>query len=123
MKRKTITKAQRDYVYNKFNGRCAYCGCSIKPEELQVDHFAPLSLFGDNLQEHNLMPSCRACNKFKSNKTITKFRKDLKEAIENPSTLTDFTLRVKYRDLIKEHDGQIKFLYEQLVEKPTDDTV
>lgn len=112
MKRKALTKKQREAVYNKFNGRCAYCGCYITFEEMQVDHFAPLSLFGDNLQEHNLMPSCQACNKFKSNKTITKFRQNLKEAIERPLTTTDFIIRVKYRDQLQENDGNIKFLYE-----------
>jgi 5-methylcytosine-specific restriction endonuclease McrA len=30
-------------VYNKYNGHCAYCGRSIKIEEMQIDHVVRLS--------------------------------------------------------------------------------
>ena len=37
-KRKRITAAQRMKVWQKYNGHCAYCGCEIMLEEMQVDH-------------------------------------------------------------------------------------
>lgn len=114
MGRKYISEKQRKKVYEKYNGHCAYCGCLLDYSELQVDHFAPVYLFGDNIQEHNLMPACRACNKYKSAKTITAFRRTLKEALNNPKTSTDFIIRVKYRD---QDTNNIKFYYENLVDE------
>lgn len=29
-KRKNLTKQQRQQVYNKYNGHCAYCGCELE---------------------------------------------------------------------------------------------
>lgn len=37
-KRKRITTTQRMKVWQKYNGHCAYCGCEITLEEMQVDH-------------------------------------------------------------------------------------
>jgi 5-methylcytosine-specific restriction endonuclease McrA len=67
-KRRHISEKVRRQVYDKFNGHCAYCGCMIQYNEMQVDHFAPVHFFGDNIKEENLMPACQACNKYKSSK-------------------------------------------------------
>lgn len=34
-----ISKAIRQRVYEKYNGRCAYCGRKIEYKDMQVDHF------------------------------------------------------------------------------------
>ena len=34
-----MKKETRQLVYEKYNGHCAYCGCSIDIKEMQVDHF------------------------------------------------------------------------------------
>ena len=113
-KRKSISKKTRQNVYNKYNGHCAYCGCMIQYDEMQVDHFAPVHFFGDNIKDDNLMPACQACNKYKSSKTITAFRKTLKEALTKPKSTTDFIIRVKYRD--QQNLDNIKFYYEEAEE-------
>ena len=33
-----MTKDKRLKVYNKFDGRCAYCGQKIEYKDMQVDH-------------------------------------------------------------------------------------
>lgn len=38
MKRKRLTKAERQQVYEKYNGRCGYCGKHIELKDMQVDH-------------------------------------------------------------------------------------
>lgn len=38
MKRKPIPQEIRRQVYEKCNGHCAYCGCELKYEDMQVDH-------------------------------------------------------------------------------------
>lgn len=35
---KKIPKKTRLAVYEKCNHRCAYCGCDLKYEDMQVDH-------------------------------------------------------------------------------------
>lgn len=36
-----LNKKQRELVYNKYNGKCAYCGCNL-PTRWHVDHIEPL---------------------------------------------------------------------------------
>lgn len=61
MKRKSIPTKMRKQVYEKYGGRCAYCGEAIKYEEMQVDHMEPLAKGGVDSEE-NYMPACRTCN-------------------------------------------------------------
>ena len=42
-----ISKAKRELVYNKYNGRCAYCGREIAYKNMQVDHFIPKNGYFD----------------------------------------------------------------------------
>ena len=36
-----LNKKLREQVYNKFDGKCGYCGERIKYKEMQVDHIIP----------------------------------------------------------------------------------
>ena len=38
---KRIPPRVRRLVYNKFDGRCAYCGQPIEFKDMQVDHIKP----------------------------------------------------------------------------------
>ena len=76
VKRRRLTKAQRLQVYEKYGGKCAYCGNHISLAEMQVDHIKPLALGGaDDIS--NFAPACRICNYYKSTLTIEKFREQL----------------------------------------------
>lgn len=62
VKRRRLTKAQRLQVYEKYGGKCAYCGNHITLDEMQVDHVKPLALGGaDDIS--NFASACRMCNK------------------------------------------------------------
>jgi len=72
----------REAIYKKYDGHCAYCGVEIDIREMQVDHFWPQFLAYyqpdlDNNRPWNLMPSCRKCNNFKSGMRPEVFRKQL----------------------------------------------
>lgn len=41
-KRKQLSKAIRLEVLNKYDNHCAYCGCELTYEQLNVDHKIPL---------------------------------------------------------------------------------
>ena len=115
-KRQAISKKTREIVYNKYDGHCAYCGCKLGIKDMQVDHFAPVYLFGDNININNLMPSCRSCNFYKNTLTINKFRKQLgeiKSRLERDSFI--YRMAKKY-GLIEEKDKYIQFYYEKVGE-------
>ncbi|WP_347293106.1 HNH endonuclease signature motif containing protein, partial [uncultured Alistipes sp.] len=76
MKRKPISTAERKRVYEKFGGKCAYCGQPITYKEMQVEHMEPLALGGADSME-NYMPACRICNHYKHTLTVEKFREQI----------------------------------------------
>ena len=60
-------KINRQAVFDKFQGHCAYCGCDITMKNFQVDHIWPKHI--SHLQKgldpdrfENLNPACRRCN-------------------------------------------------------------
>lgn len=65
-----MTKKLRDIIYNKTQGRCAYCG-ELLVNDWQVDHIEPKVNFevyypGENVNDiKNLFPTCRICNHYK----------------------------------------------------------
>ena len=60
----------KSFIFNRFNNKCVYCGS--KAEE--IDHIIPRAKGGAN-SVYNLVASCRACNKKKSNLTLKDFGK------------------------------------------------
>lgn len=80
-KRRKLTKAERLDVYNKCGGRCAYCGCEITMNQMQVDHVIPMEFYDAYKTEgididtlDNMLPACRSCNNYKSTLSLEKFR-------------------------------------------------
>ncbi len=47
-------------------GKCHYCGCSIPPRELTMDHIVPIAR-GGKTTKGNVAPSCKDCNSRKRN--------------------------------------------------------
>ena len=68
-----IMKIDRQKVYEKYNGHCAYCGKAITIKDMQVDHILPKRNGGTN-DIDNLNPSCRLCNHYKRANSIESFR-------------------------------------------------
>ena len=85
MKHKRIPKRQREAVFNKYGGRCAYCGCELTLRTMQVDHIKAVYASSlenngvetqdDNLE--NLNPSCRQCNFYKGTLDIEQLQKKI----------------------------------------------
>ena len=66
-------KIDRQKVYDKYNGHCAYCGKAINIKDMQVDHILSKRNGGtDDIT--NLNPSCRMCNHYKRAADIETFR-------------------------------------------------
>jgi len=45
-------------------GRCHYCGASVPPKELTLDHVVPL-VRGGHSTRGNCVPACKTCNSAK----------------------------------------------------------
>lgn len=78
-----MNKDLRKRIYNKFAGRCAYCGQPIEFKRMQVDHVEPQYKkvdpmhFGVEIDIdafENLMPSCSRCNHYKRAYNLETFR-------------------------------------------------
>lgn len=68
-----MTKQVRQQVYNKYGGRCAYCGKEIEFKDMQVDHIFPQRMGGTEFN-----PSCRRCNHYKRVHSLEMFREMMK---------------------------------------------
>lgn len=58
-------------IIEKYDGKCAYCGCECV-DDYHIDHKLPLSKGGGN-EFDNLALSCPHCNLSKHNKTDVEF--------------------------------------------------
>jgi len=88
----SFNKKTRQIVFDKTNGKCAYCGEELK-KGWQVDHLFPqvmahmihssvtrkeYKINFNNIDDiENLLPSCRRCNNYKSFSTLEQFRKKI----------------------------------------------
>jgi hypothetical protein len=103
-------KIERQKVYDKYKGHCAYCGNEIPFKDMQIDHVYPRNF--DNLHEwseelksqrpadinsyDNLMPSCRKCNFYKGTHLLEHFREVMKTLHEKNEKIFIVKLAIKY---------------------------
>ena len=118
----------RERVFNRFGGRCAYCGNPMEYKSMQVDHYLPqckerfyANRFKKDVHaEANLMPACRRCNHYKRARTPKQFRDlmaTLHERIESlyiMKVAIDFGIAV-----VRPFDG--RFYFEKLQAKTKND--
>jgi len=119
----------REQVYKKYDGHCAYCGKELKFKDMQVDHQIALSnirptgrdIFGkliypdkDNIL--NLMPSCRMCNHYKRAYSLENFRYLIKTIHERIHAKYIVRVAEDY-GIIKYHEWDGKFYFEKLINK------
>ena len=123
-----MTKKEREAIYNKYNGHCAYCGKEIEYKDMQVDHIipqrrataragrgrVPLDVVED---PSNLICSCRSCNHYKRAHSLETFRRYIEE-IPMKLSRDNYIYKVGLRyNLIEEHPRKIKFYFEQVEEQ------
>ncbi len=73
-KRRRLTKHERMKILKKTNGHCAYCGCKITYNEMQIDHVISIFNGGEDV-ESNMLPACRSCNHCKGSSSLGAFRR------------------------------------------------
>ena len=118
-KRKNPTANKRQRIYNKTDGRCAYCGCEINLRNMQIDHVIPKSRGGSS-DEKNLLPVCRSCNHRKGSSTLEYFRHEVELF---PAVLMRHS--VTYRNAVRfglviPNQHEIKFYFEEMRDEKDD---
>lgn len=113
-KRRKLSKAERQAVYDKCNGHCAYCGCELVFKVMQVDHVVSLEYHNGADDVTNMLPACRSCNHYKSTMTIERFR----QAVERfPQVLMRDNVTYKNAvrfGLVDPKPHKIEFYFEKL---------
>jgi len=118
-------KIDRQEVYDKCSGHCAYCGIEITFKQMQVDHIKPLYR-NDKVETletwgvergtdemDNLNPSCSRCNKWKSTFSLEMFRTIVENSIDRMERDTpNFRLARDY-GLIEVKQNPVVFYFER----------
>lgn len=115
-----MSKKLREQVFNKFNGKCAYCGCELPKKGWHIDHLLPVvrcprtgkKLYPERDEISNMMPSCQSCNINKHSDSIENFRALIYGFINSLNKYsTQYKIAKRY-GLIKENNIDIKFYFE-----------
>jgi 5-methylcytosine-specific restriction endonuclease McrA len=115
----------REEVYNKCSGHCAYCGVNITMKQMQVDHVKPLyrnnnvttlEVWGvergtNNIE--NLLPSCARCNRWKSTYSLEMFREVIQKSIERLERDTPNFRLAKDYGLLNVTKNKVIFYFEK----------
>ncbi len=115
-----MTKKDRQLIFDKFNGKCAYCGCELN-KVWHADHLLPLvrdpftgkQKFPELDKIENLMPSCPSCNNYKHSYSLEEFRRLISELRKQLMLSTQYKISLRY-GLINEVEKEVKFHYEQV---------
>lgn len=111
--RHRLTKSERMKILKKTDGHCAYCGCRIVYNEMQIDHVIPIYNGGEDT-ESNMLPACRSCNHYKGTSSLGAFRHKLEkmlDVLERDSVTYKIAKRF---GLVVPKPRKIVFYFEQL---------
>lgn len=97
-------------VFNKFAGKCAYCGNPLNLLHFQIDHINPHIKSNSLL---NLYPCCSRCNILKSHRTPDEWKIQIKSKLyvlqhENP-----FTCFLTSLNQVSYSNFEIQFYFEK----------
>ncbi len=124
-------KEKRKVVFEKYGGKCAYCGCDLNGRWC-VDHIVPI--FRNDTEEgferratfrgvrtglkrgtndvENFNPACSICNGWKATLTLEAFRSELSKQVERARSYSpNFRMAEKF-GLIQETGISVKFYFE-----------
>lgn len=136
-------KKQRQVVYDKYEGHCAYCGEEIALKYMQIDHIIPqlnwnvifknkvhgaldymipyflIHLTIDDLHHiDNLNPACRVCNKWKNSHHLELFRSKLEAQTKRLRLRSaNYRMAIRYGLIEEIKVEKIVFYFEKFIKK------
>ena len=115
-----MTKKERQLVFEKYDGKCAYCGCELT-KGWHVDHLKPIrrSLRKKGECRHpkrecieNYMPACASCNINKHQMSLENFRQLVAGFMKHLNERnTQYKIAKRY-GLVQEIEKEVKFYFE-----------
>lgn len=114
-------KERRKNIFEKYGGRCAYCGEYITLKTMEVDHIIPLHLGRMNLispkrleEMDNKNPACKPCNRWKSTFSLDQFREELELQVKRlRRDSASFRMAERYNQTREtSKTGRVKFYFE-----------
>jgi 5-methylcytosine-specific restriction endonuclease McrA len=115
--RKQFNQKERHEVWQKYSGRCAYCGIKITVKNMQIDHIKAV-IFGGTNGIENLNPACKDCNLYKGASSIETFRAFTKQMLNEKlhylfKSKTKMQVAINFGAIeLKKWDG--KFYFEKI---------
>lgn len=123
-----LSKKNREIIFNKFGGKCAYCGCELQ-KGWHADHIEAVQrnmvIENGRIKQDGTMlnpeldiidnfnPSCPECNLYKSSMPLSAFRKMLQEQANIARRSSkNFRFAERY-GLIAVTDRAIEFYFER----------
>ena len=113
MKRKKLSNTERQKIYDKCKGHCAYCGCELEYRDMQVDHVIPLRRGGSD-DVDNMLPACRSCNHYKATLTVDEY-KEYVSRIPDRLHRDSIPYQVGERFGIIRSNRDVRFYFEKLL--------
>lgn len=124
--------SERIRVYDKYSGKCAYCGCDIEYKKMHVDHKEPIRRRQkwdkvnskwipdgcDNPEAdcfENYMPACASCNIQKHSMDLEGFRESIQQFINSLNSYHNQYKFAKRYGLIEETGNQVQFYFEKYI--------
>ncbi|KWH27646.1 HNH endonuclease [Burkholderia cepacia] len=127
-----LTKAQRERLWHKYDGRCAYCGTQL-PERWHADHIDPVVRAVETKRttdgrwklvsgpprhperdiESNYTPSCAPCNISKGQLPLEEWRKWLAGHVASLNAYHPIYRLAKVYGLIQETGAPVVFYFER----------
>jgi hypothetical protein len=124
----------REQIFNKFGGRCAYCGEELR-KGWHVDHIAAIKRDSkwnmdkkrfeqtgtcrkpehENIENYN--PSCASCNIQKNSYSVEQFRINIQQFVNSLNTNSTQYKFTKRYGLVKEINKEVIFYFETLNQK------
>lgn len=125
-----MKKADRQKVFEKYGGRCAYCGCELT-KGWHVDEILPIvrdftfngngktiyngtCQYPERLHIENQNPSCASCNIMKSSEPLESFRNKIAAFVNSLNQYhTQYKFAKRY-GLVVEVEKPVVFYFETL---------
>jgi len=136
-----MKKSERQLIFQKYNGKCAYCGCELM-KGWHVDELLPVLRYEKYLKdeignriwcdvkhcyktekamEHperlhidNQNPACASCNILKSSHSIEEFRRIIGAFINSLNSYTNQYKFAKRYGLVEETNKPVVFYFETI---------
>jgi 5-methylcytosine-specific restriction endonuclease McrA len=124
-----VNKKTRQKIFEKYNGRCAYCGCKL-PDRWHVDHIEPvrrklkyihgkgyttdrimLNPKNDVIENYN--PSCPLCNILKGSLSMDSFRDMISGYVNSLNEYSNQYKMAKKYGLVQETELEVLFYFEK----------